>query len=193
MSSLPKRPLIIALNNSINKIPTETRLQFWVRWSFTVAWAVLIFTLSTATFASSFSALLLIEILRLLHLTVSPSAFATLHFLFRKLAHCTEYAIFAVFIYHCFLKSNRTEWRARTAAFSVLVAGLYSLTDEFHQIFVPGRTASLIDCGIDTTGAALGLLVVYLYARFFQSGLPPNRPHADLVEGAPVVSKQTLA
>jgi VanZ family protein len=48
------------------------------------------------------------------------------------------------------------------------VAGAYSLTDEFHQTFVPGRGPSLIDCGIDTTGAALGALVFYgrrLFAR----------------------------
>ena len=188
MSSLPKRPLIIALNNSIGKIPAETRLQFWGRWAITVAWAALIFSLSTASFASSYSAILLSEILRLIHLSVSPSTFVTLHFLFRKLAHCTEYAIFCLFLYHCFLNSNRTEWRARTAAFSVLVAALYSLTDEFHQIFVPGRTASLIDCGIDTTGAALGILVIYLYTRFFQSGSPPNRRPAASVEARPVVS-----
>jgi VanZ family protein len=185
-SSLPKRPLITALNNSIDKISAESRLQFWGRWAMTVAWAVLIFNLSTSTFAGSFSAILLSDILRLLHLSVSRDTFVTIHFLFRKLAHCTEYAIFSLFLYHCFLNSNRTVWRARTAAFSVLVAGVYSLTDEFHQVFVPGRTASFIDCGIDTTGAAMGILVVYLYARFFQSGLPPNRPQAALVEGGPV-------
>jgi VanZ family protein len=180
------------LNNSIDKIPAETRMLFWVRWSITVTWAVMIFTLSTATFAGSFSAMLLTETLRLLHLSVSPSAFATLHFLFRKLAHCTEYAIFALFLYHCFLNSNRTKWHARTAVFSVLVASMYSLTDEFHQIFIPGRTPSLIDCGIDTTGAALGILVVYLYTRFFQSGSPPDRHAAASVDGHPGVSKQTL-
>ncbi len=137
--------------------------------------------------------MLLSEILRLLHLSVSPSTFATLHFLCRKLAHVTEYAIFSLFLYHGFLNSNRTEWRTRIAAFSVLVAGLYSLTDEFHQVFIPNRTPSLIDCGIDTAGAALGILVIYLYTRFFHSGFPPNHPPEASVEGRPVVSKQTLA
>jgi len=159
----------------------------------TVAWAVLIFHLSTSTFASSFSAILLTEFLRLIHLSVSPGTFDTIHFLFRKLAHCTEYAIFSLFLFHCFLNSNRTAWRARTAVFSVFVAGIYSLTDEFHQIFVPGRTASFIDCGIDITGAALGILVVYLYARFFQSGPPSNRHATVDVEASPVASKDTLA
>jgi VanZ family protein len=137
-----------------------------------VAWAAMIFGFSTGTFTSSFSAWLLGEILRLLHVTVSPHGFAILHFLFRKLAHCTEYAIFCMFIYHCFLNSNRTEWHVKTAGLSVLVAGLYSLSDEFHQVFVPGRTASLIDCGIDTVGAMMGILGIFLWTRFFQTGGP---------------------
>jgi VanZ family protein len=43
----------------------------------------------------------------------------------------------------------------------VLLAGLYSLTDEFHQRFVPGRGPSIVDCGFDTIGAMLGMLIVY--------------------------------
>jgi hypothetical protein len=30
--------------------------------------------------------------------------------------------------------------------------------DEYHQSFVPGRHASFADCGIDSIGAALGIL-----------------------------------
>ena len=48
------------------------------------------------------------------------------------------------------------------AAFAALiVAGLYSLGDEYHQSFVPGRGASLVDCGIDTAGALIGLVLLY--------------------------------
>lgn len=39
---------------------------------------------------------------------------------------------------------------------------LYAFTDEFHQSFVPGRTPSLIDVGIDTIGAFIGLVPVWL-------------------------------
>jgi VanZ family protein len=37
---------------------------------------------------------------------------------------------------------------------------LYALTDEFHQSFVPGRNASLVDIGIDAIGAA-GMILLY--------------------------------
>ncbi len=47
------------------------------------------------------------------------------------------------------------------------IAAGYSLTDELHQWFVPGRGASLLDCGIDTSGAGIGMLVIYLRHRLF--------------------------
>ena len=91
---------------------------------------------------------------------MSPATFDILHHLFRKSGHVTEYAIFSLFLYHCLLKSNRTVWRPRIAAWSILIAGAYSLTDEFHQSFVPGRGPSLWDCGLDTTAAALGMFMI---------------------------------
>ena len=39
-----------------------------------------------------------------------------------------------------------------------LQAILYAASDEFHQSFVSGRGATVIDVGIDTIGAGLGLL-----------------------------------
>lgn len=41
-----------------------------------------------------------------------------------------------------------------------LLAILYASSDELHQSFVPGRSASVIDVGIDSIGAGLGLLWV---------------------------------
>jgi VanZ family protein len=39
---------------------------------------------------------------------------------------------------------------------AVALAALYGATDEFHQSFVPGRTADVLDWAADTLGAALG-------------------------------------
>lgn len=46
--------------------------------------------------------------------------------------------------------------------FSVLLAMLYALSDEIHQIFVPGRTFQVIDLVIDFLGILFG---VFLYTR----------------------------
>lgn len=48
-------------------------------------------------------------------------------------------------------------WRARLGG--LLLASFFAVTDEFHQLFVPGRHASPLDWGIDTVGAALGVWI----------------------------------
>jgi len=145
------------------------RLRTILAWATTLVWAAFIFELSTATFSSSFTAWLLGQLLRLMHLEVTPAVFATLHHLIRKLAHLTEYMIFSLLLYHCFEGTRPHEWRTRLAFWAILAAALYSLTDEYHQSLVRERTASLIDCGIDTAGAALGMLVLYGHERVFHA------------------------
>jgi VanZ family protein len=133
---------------------------FW--WALTLAWAALIFCLSTQSFAPDFSRALLARTLHFLHLHVSAGTFGFLHALLRKLAHLTEYAIFALLLYGVPRGQRQMLWRPRRAVICIVVAAAYSLTDEFHQLFVPGRHASLLDCGLDTIGAALAMLVLYL-------------------------------
>ena len=140
-----------------------------VVWGVTAAWAVFIFELSGETYSGSFTAWLLHQILHSLHVQLSATAFRTLHVFVRKLAHLTEYAIFSLFLYHSFEGRGEHRWRAHTAVGAIVVAGLYSLTDEFHQSLVRGRTSSLFDCAIDTAGAALGMLILYGHEKLFHT------------------------
>jgi VanZ family protein len=126
---------------------------------------MLIYHLSSAGFGSSFTQWVLSQILSLFQIHVSPGTLDFLNFLMRKLAHLTEYAVLAQLLYVSLLKRGELEWQPRVAFWSAVIAGAYSLTDEFHQLFVPNRTASLVDCAIDTTGAILGLVLVYLVTR----------------------------
>jgi VanZ family protein len=51
--------------------------------------------------------------------------------------------------------------KVKAPAFSALFYSfLYSLTDEFHQLFVPGRSSEFKDILIDTIAASLALLVI---------------------------------
>jgi len=99
---------------------------------------------------------------------VNPSTFAILHTLIRKLAHLTEYLVLSLLLYGSLRGNHLSKWHPRTALWCVVVAAAYSLTDEFHQMFVRGRGASLVDCGIDTAGAALGVLTILVRDRLLR-------------------------
>jgi VanZ family protein len=121
--------------------------------------------LSTEAYGASVTGVVLSELLRFLNIQLTPPTFDALHFLIRKLAHLTEYAIFGLLLYHSFDPRHPESWNARSAFGALLVAGLFSLTDEYHQSFVPGRKPSLADCGFDTAGALLALVLLYALRR----------------------------
>jgi VanZ family protein len=142
-------------------------------WVVTAAWAGTISVLSTGAYSSSVTGWLLGQILLSLHIHLNPHTFRTIHFLIRKLAHCTEYGVFGLLLYHSFEPRHPERWDIRGAFAALIIVGLFSLLDEYHQSFVPGRTASLVDCGIDTAGALLGMVLLYA-ARRLQGRQPTN-------------------
>ena len=131
-----------------------------------VVWAVVIFYLSTAAFAEGTSQLLLTRALAFIHLTLSPPAFNKVHTAVRKLAHLAEYGMFSVLLYRSLPIQGRLGGRRQKVFVCVLLAAAYSLTDEFHQLFVAGRHASIRDCAVDSAGAALAMLLLVAYRRW---------------------------
>jgi VanZ family protein len=76
----------------------------------------------------------------------------------RKAAHMTEYAILAHLLIRA-LKGS-TPWPARKILMASLIACvLYAGSDEYHQTFVVGRGASVVDVMIDTFGVLVGLVL----------------------------------
>lgn len=75
-----------------------------------------------------------------------------------KSAHMAGYllmGILAVRAVHGGLPARVTAQRAMIA---MLITIGYSAFDEFHQSFVPGRSADLFDLVADTTGGLIGLI-----------------------------------
>jgi VanZ family protein len=126
----------------------------------TATWAVMIFNLSRAPYSSAISTRFISIVLDWLSISILPHNLGLLNNLLRKSAHVTEYAVLAVFLYNSLKPVEDPSWSRRAAVWALLASGIYSLTDEFHQLFAPGRHASLFDCLIDTTGAFLGLFVL---------------------------------
>jgi VanZ family protein len=55
----------------------------------------------------------------------------------------------------------------RRSLLAVLLATLYGLSDELHQAFVPGRSATLFDVAIDALGATLAVCLVAGWRRLW--------------------------
>jgi VanZ family protein len=84
-----------------------------------------------------------------------------IHHYVRKLAHFSEYFLLAVSIaVPLYVYGVRGLWL-------VLVAGVicvsFASSDEFHQLFVSGRGASVRDVLIDSSGALVGIILVRIF------------------------------
>lgn len=92
---------------------------------------------------------------------------AILTFLVRKSAHIIAYFILGILMYRA-LCITIHRWRTRTvASFALLSCSLYAVTDEIHQLFVPGRSGELRDVMIDSIAALVGVgLCVWLMRRW---------------------------
>jgi len=77
-----------------------------------------------------------------------------------KLFHLLEYAILGYLIARAAGNSANLQLSAHFRIFAVFLAILYGLTDEFHQCFVPGREAEILDLLADGAGALLGQMLV---------------------------------
>jgi hypothetical protein len=80
-----------------------------------------------------------------------------------KVAHFMAYAGLGVLLCRAYLGSGL----AGSAAFwlSALTASLYGASDEWHQSFVPNRSADAADWLADSLGAMLGAALLLLFLR----------------------------
>lgn len=87
-----------------------------------------------------------------------------------KLLHAIVYGILAALFFRAFYFQTNQRWRSVWIFLvSALVSGLYGLSDEWHQSFVPARSADWVDWLADMLGAVFGsglsLAGLYLYRQ----------------------------
>ncbi len=77
-----------------------------------------------------------------------------------KVIHATLFFIFC-WLTHRALKFQNFAWLSRISLFIAIVGtAIYGFTDEYHQIFVPGRTPDVYDLLADILGASIYLLII---------------------------------
>lgn len=83
----------------------------------------------------------------------------------RKIAHFTLYLCGGILIYHAtfslkrLLDPNRYHLLKFTKTISIVMGGIYAISDEIHQFFIPGRSCEIKDMLIDTSGIIVGVLI----------------------------------
>lgn len=137
-------------------------LRYWLP---LLVWMTLIFVGSTDLMSAEHTSRFIVPFLRWLDPNISLETLLQAHFYVRKAAHVSEYAVLAALLYRALVNTILQSRALLSAAIVLLVCSLYATTDEFHQSFVPSRTASARDVAIDSVGALFGLLVIHRFRR----------------------------
>ena len=80
----------------------------------------------------------------------------------RKLAHYTLYFILGIL---SFLVVKDYSINKKLIIYSLLICFLYACSDEFHQLFVIGRSARVLDVLIDTFGSFSSISIFYIFNK----------------------------
>ena len=78
----------------------------------------------------------------------------------RKLAHFTEYFILGILTYNL-IKNYRKKYYI-----AIIICIIYAISDEIHQIFIPGRSCQITDILIDSIGAITAIYICKLKHLF---------------------------
>ncbi len=84
-------------------------------------------------------------------------------FIIRKCAHFSLYALGGVLIYNYintyYVKQNKK------ICISIILGIIFAITDEFHQFFISGRSAQILDVCIDSLGIVVGVILIKLLKK----------------------------
>lgn len=126
-----------------------------------IAWALVIFYLSSeGSDASSGRSDVIVRTIQAIGASWPQDV---LTFITRKAAHITAYFIFGGLAYNVIRHYKLPVRRALLASGALVL--VYAMSDEFHQLFVPGRSGELRDVLIDTTAGVVGVAVAYVLHR----------------------------
>ncbi len=142
-------------------------------WAMVVFWMLFIFALSAqpATESGNLSKrvteVIIKAVGRLVSLDIetdnTKDVVSKFDHIVRKCAHGAVYFILGILTMNAFITTGVKGYRA--FVFSFLFCVIYAISDEIHQLFVPGRGAQAVDVLIDSIGAFVGIGLYSLLMR----------------------------
>ena len=144
--------------------PTQRR--WWTEalpyWAVVVAWMLVISVMSTEPFSATNTHRYIDPVLRYLFPNITRAELFFAHTVIRKTAHFLEFFILGCLTYWACRRGRAPRWRAAWMLQALGLAIAYSVADEAHQAFVPKRTFALTDSAVDSLGAAVSQVLIYL-------------------------------
>jgi VanZ family protein len=141
-------------------------LKYWLP---VLIWMALIFSASGDSHSYEHSSRLITPLLHWLFPQMPATRVDAIVYFVRKCLHLTEYAMLALLLWRAMqkpMKNDPRPWTWRSARLALLLVILYAASDEFHQTFVPARSALVSDVVVDTIGGAAGLLALWTIGRW---------------------------
>jgi len=78
-----------------------------------------------------------------------------------KLGHLLLFGGFGFFLYFTLKSSSNPLLKNYAFLLAIIIGTIYSVTDEFHQYFVPGRTANLWDVIAGSIGLVISQIIIF--------------------------------
>ena len=92
-----------------------------------------------------------------------------LTFLVRKGAHIFAYFVLGILTFNALWRVGLSKFKFNSPAIlSIIVCALYAASDEFHQLFIIGRSGEFRDIMIDSCAAMVGVFIISIFVRILQ-------------------------
>lgn len=122
-----------------------------------ILWMIFIFVMSSfsANESSNQSGIIVNFISNIFNI----SNIRMLSLIVRKVAHFTEYFVLGILSINYVIKYKKN------IIYSYLMCILYAISDEIHQLFVPGRSCQILDVIIDCLGSIIGIILIIRFVK----------------------------
>lgn len=148
-----------------------------MKWTAVLLWMALIFNLSSqvAEQSNRLSTGITEVIVETVEKVAPKSEFDIENFnnILRKNAHFFAYSALGILVIYALRRSGVHGYRSVALALGICV--LYTISDEVHQLFVPGRGGQVKDVFIDSFGASVGIGVYWLIGRLVKKSKNRDR------------------
>ena len=142
------------MNNKIKILISVVLVALW-------ACVIFVFSNTPAETSDDQSKGIVYMIAQELNIELTSDTVDALNVLLRKFAHASVYFILAIITTAAIIQLNKKTER-RCYVLAVIFCFIYAITDEYHQLFVNGRSGEFRDVLIDTSGAIIGALCVWI-------------------------------